>query len=650
MNNKTALQLLVGIVGSLILLLHYVGVHVDAWVAFGIATVVQFWVGLNFIKSMLRDIRRRRAGMFTLISSGTLVAYIYSVAVLVFPDFFSIANTEVYTYFDEVVIVITLVLIGQILENNAKSQTKTAIESLMSLQVDTALVKVGSNWQETNLDLIQIGDIVLVLPGEKVPIDGVVVLGSSHVDESMITGESKVVRKEVGLKVIGATINQGGTLEVRVAKIGSETMLAQIISMVEKAQSTRPRVQKIVNIVSGKVVPAVLASALITFLLWYNLGPQPQLANGLMHLVAVLVVACPCALGLAVPTSIIVAVGKAAKNGILVRDAQVLEDASKINYVVFDKTGTLTTNQKEVEGFNWSSNLLNFDKAELKKYLAALEGRSTHPVAKALLSFLAIKENDTKVTAFESVTGLGVQGQIDGRTCLVGSLKFLEQSGIVVATDLKKIADQLFRQGRSVSLFSIDGHALAVWGITGQIRADAAAAIASLQKQGVQVAIMSGDNKLVTEQVGKKLGVYFVFAELLPEQKYDLIRKLRSDGYKVAMVGDGINDAPALALAHVGIAMGMGTDIAIESAGAVLLQERLALVGSLIYLSRRTVRNIYQNLAWAFAYNLLLVPIAAGVLYPIWGFNLRPEFACIAMALSSISVIVNALRLKLVKI
>ncbi len=646
--------------------------YVD-WFVFILATVVQFWVASRFYVSAWRALQYRAANMDTLIVLGTLVAYFYSLIVLIFEKQMHAAGLPTHQYFDAAVAIITFILLGTYLESRAKKRTSRAIEKLMDLQPETALVLTQRDgkevWERKSVDAVQIGDTIRVSPGDRIPVDGEIVNGSSSIDESMITGESKPVSKKEGDVVIGATINISGSLEMKATKVGTDTMLAKIIDLVKKAQASRAPVQKIVDQISSIFVPTVIVLALITFLIWFNWGPTPQLMYGIINMVAVLIIACPCALGLATPMSIIVGVGRGALQGVLIKDVQTLEQAGAINCVIFDKTGTLTQGKQTVEKFTIVDNVgaildkqgwkLQDAKAEI--YILALvslvEERSNHPISIALVTYIKSKlqnrddlMKNIELKQFEAMSGLGVRAIVDGHTVLLGSRRLMESEGISLGDNALGCADEWSQEGKSVSFVSIDTQLVAYFCVADQLRETSEKAIEELKAMGITPVMLTGDNEQAARAVAQQVGIEEFFAQVLPEEKTQKVAELKKRGFIVAMVGDGINDAPALAAADVGIAVGSGTDVALEAAGIALLHNDMKLVPFTIRLSRATMRNIRQNLIWAFGYNVVLLPVAMGVLYPLMGIMLHPIFAGAAMAFSSLSVVLNALRLKRVSL
>lgn len=625
---------------------------VTMWI---LSTPVQFWAGAQFYKSTYSSLKNRSANMDTLIAIGTSVAYFYSVFAILFSSFLLRVGIEPHVYFETAATIITLILLGKFLEIRAKGQTSTAIRKLLNLQAKTARVEREGKEMEVPIDQIVIGDILIVKPGEKIPVDGTVVKGDSTVDESMITGESMPVRKEVEAEVIGSTLNVSGFLKVEATKVGSETMLAQIIEMVKEAQGSRAPIQKLVDKVSGVFVPVVIMLALFTFLIWFNFGPQPSFIFGLVNLIAVLIIACPCALGLATPTSIMVGTGKGAENGILIKNAETLEIANKVDFVVFDKTGTLTKGQPTVTDLILTDgNDGAIEEEKVFSYLYSVEKLSHHPLAVSVVDFLQKKKaRELDVTGFEDHSGFGVSGEVDGNRILIGTKKLMEKFDIEVSSEMIQRSEQLKESAKTVSFAAVGKSVVAMIGISDVIKEGAKETVSELVRIGVTPVMLTGDNKVTANAIAKELGIKEVIAEVLPGDKADKIKELQNasgDKKIVAMVGDGINDAPALATADIGIAMGSGTDVAIESAGITLLRGDISLVTKALKLSRATMRNIRQNLAWAFGYNIILIPVAMGILYPFTGLLLNPILAGAAMALSSVSVVTNALRLKRVRL
>ncbi|MDF1878096.1 copper-translocating P-type ATPase [Sulfurimonas sp. SAG-AH-194-C20] len=623
------------------------------WFEFLLSTPVVLWAGWPFFVRGYNSIRTWNLNMFTLIAIGVSTAYIYSLVALFMPQLFPpLMQTEggfVHVYFEAAAVITTLVLLGQVLELNARSKTNSAIKTLMNLAPKKAhRIKEDGNDEEIELSQVHLGDKLRVKPGEKIPVDGEVVSGESNVDESMITGEPIMVKKTIKDRVIGATINKNGTLIVEAKKIGNDTMLAQIVNMVAQAQRSRAPIQKLADTVSSYFVPAVVISALLAFLTWWFIGPEPKLAFALVAAVAVLIIACPCALGLATPISIMVATGRAALMGILIKDAQTLETMEKVNTLVVDKTGTLTEGKPKVTKIITTN---DFKEADVLALSASIEKASEHPLADALVSYAKEKHIDLlEVESFNSITGKGVEGRVNTQALFIGSQSFLNDANIELSTTMIESANEMREAGEGVIFVAIDSQFAAIIAIADPIKKTSKQAVKELLQDGVNVVMLSGDNEKTANAVAKKLGITEVHAHVMPADKANVIKELQSRGMVVAMAGDGINDAPALAQADVGIAMGTGTDVAIESAGVTLIKGDLLGIIKVRKLSVATMKNIRQNLFFAFIYNSAGVPIAAGILYPFFGILLSPVIAAAAMSFSSVSVIVNALRLKNIKL
>jgi P-type Cu+ transporter len=618
------------------------------WVQLALATPVVLWGGWPFFKRGWASLVNRSLNMFTLIAIGVGTAYGYSVVATLFPDIFPHAfrghGDEAAVYFEAAAVITTLVLLGQVLELRARSQTSSAIKALLGLAPKMARrLRDDGSEEDIPLEHVQPGDRLRIRPGEKVPVDGVVLEGESAVDESMITGEPVPVEKVHGSRLTGATVNGTGGLVMRAERVGSETLLAQIVRMVSEAQRTRAPIQRLADTVSAYFVPAVVLIAVLTFIVWALIGPEPRLAYALVNAVAVLIIACPCALGLATPMSIMVGTGRGATAGVLVKNAEALEILEKVDTLVMDKTGTLTEGKPRLTSV---VALPGEDEAALLHLAASLERGSEHPLAAAIVEGanargLALSEAQT----FRSITGKGVTGTIEGQSVALGNRALLEELH-VDAGDLPEKAEALRREGQTVMFVAVNGRAAGLVGVADPIKASAAEAIDLLHREGMRLMMLTGDSRTTADAVARKLGIDAVEAEVLPEQKGEIVKRLQAEGHVVAMAGDGINDAPALAQAHVGIAMGTGTDVAIESAGITLVKGDLRGIVRARRLSRATMRNIRQNLFFAFIYNVLGVPIAAGVLYPVFGLLLSPILASAAMTFSSVSVIANALRLR----
>ncbi len=616
-------------------------------VQFALAAPVVLWAGWPFFERGWMSIRNRSLNMFTLIAIGTGAAFVYSVIATLFPSaipasFYS--HGAVPLYFEPAAVIITLVLLGQVLELRARSQTSSAIKGLLGMAPKMArLLKEDGTEEDVPLERIAIGDRLRVRPGEKVPVDGVVLEGRSPVDESMLTGEPLPVEKEAGGKVTGGTVNGTGGLVMQAERVGADTVLAQIVRMVSEAQRTRAPIQRMADRVSAWFVPAVLLTAAVTFVVWGFFGPEPRMAHGLVNAVAVLIIACPCALGLATPMSIMVGTGRGAQAGVLIRRAEALETLEKVDRLVVDKTGTLTEGKPKLISVVATGNR---DENELLRIAASLERGSEHPLAQAILHGAEEKGiQPSDVQDFESVTGKGIAGSLEGKRILIGNSALLESEGIGHA-DLEVRAESLRKEAQTVMFIAVDGQAAGLLSVADPIKASSRDALASLREAGIHVAMLTGDNRATAEAVARQLGIDEVHAGVLPDGKADIVKQLQAGGHKVAMAGDGVNDAPGLTQADVGIAMGTGTDIAMESAGVTLVKGDLRGIVRARRLSEATMKNIRQNLFFAFAYNALGVPIAAGLLYPFFGIVLSPMLASAAMTFSSVSVIANALRLR----
>jgi len=635
--------------------------QIGKWIEFALTTPVALWAGGFFFTRAWRSIVNRSLNMFTLIAVGVGAAYFYSVIAVLAPGIFPSSfrrHGEVDLYFEAAAVITTLVLLGQLLEAKARSRTGQAIKALLGLAAKTAHRIRDRQEQEVPVNEIQKDDLLRVRPGEKVPIDGVIVEGKSNIDESMITGEPMPVSKGHGEKVVGATVNQTGSFLMRAERIGSETLLAQIVQMVAEAQRSRAPIQKIADTVSGYFVPAVISIAVITFIVWSIIGPPPAMAYALVNAVSVLIIACPCALGLATPMSIMVGVGRAAQAGILVKNAEAIEITEKVTHLITDKTGTLTAGKPEVVNRLSDKGTSEHD---LLQIAASVEAHSEHPLARAIVEAakkqqIALRE----VTDFQSTTGGGVSaklataspsgGGLDGRRVLVGKEKFLADSGVILPNELRTQADRLQEKAQTTVWVALDGRAIGVLGIADPIKPTTRTAIRALHDMGLKIIMCTGDNRRTAESVARELGIDEFRAEVMPDEKIEIVKRLKASGAIVAMAGDGTNDAPALAAADVGIAMGTGTDVAIESASITLVKGDLMGIVKAMHLSRAVMRNIRQNLFFAFIYNALGVPIAAGVLYPFFGVLLSPMIAGAAMSFSSVSVITNALRLRSIKL
>jgi Cu+-exporting ATPase len=621
------------------------------WVELILATPVVLWGGAPFFQRGWTSVVNRSTNMFTLIAMGTGVAYLYSLVATIFPQLFPAAlrgmggTPEV--YFEAAAAITTLVLLGQVLELRARSRTGAAIRALLDLSPKMARVVRNGREEDIPLEQVISGDRLRVRPGEKIPVDGTVLEGTSGVDESMITGESIPVSKEPGSPLIGATVNGTGSLVMRAERVGSETLLAQIVRMVGQAQRSRAPIQRLADRVAGWFVPAVIGIALMTFAVWSLFGPEPRLAHALVNAVAVLIIACPCALGLATPIAIMVGTGRGAQAGVLIKNAEALERMEKVDTLVIDKTGTLTDGKPRVTSVITAA---GFDENELLRLVASLEQGSEHPLGAAVVEAAAGRSLSlTNGSDFQSHTGLGVSGLVDARKVLVGNERFLQENGVSTLLLADKVTE-LRRDGQTVILVGVDGKVAGLIGIADSIKASAPQALRDLKHDGLRLVMLTGDSRATAEAVAKTLGIEEFEAEVLPGKKSEVVQRLQKEGRTVAMAGDGINDAPALAQADVGIAMGTGTDIAMESGGITLVKGDLSGIVRARKLSQATMHNIRQNLFFAFLYNSLGVPIAAGVLYPFFGLLLSPILAAAAMSLSSVSVITNSLRLRKVRL
>ena len=628
------------------------GQQLSNWLQFALATPVVLWAGWPFFVRGWQSLLTRNLNMFTLIALGTGVAWSYSVvatfAPQIFPDAFRDMHGAVSVYFEAAAVITVLVLLGQVLELRARDRTSGAIKALLGLAPKTAR-RIGADGKDEDVSLehIAVGDLLRVRPGEKVPVDGEITEGRSALDESMVTGESMPVTKEAGGKVIGGTLNASGALVMRAEKIGSETMLARIVQMVANAQRSRAPIQRLADQVSGWFVPTVIFVAALAFAAWALWGPEPRYAYGLVAAVAVLIIACPCALGLATPMSIMVGVGRGAQAGVLIRDAEALERMEKVDTIVVDKTGTLTEGKPSVTAI---ATVKGGDETDLLRLAASVEKLSEHPLAAAIVAAAQARGIElAKVMGFDSPSGKGAIGMVEGKRIAIGNGKFLGELKIATET-LSSEAEAMRRDGATAVFVAVDGKLAGAIGIADAVKASTPQALAALREAGLRIVMLTGDNATTAQAVAKRLGITEVEADVLPDKKADVVAKLKAQGRIVAMAGDGVNDAPALAAADVGIAMGTGTDVAMESAGITLLRGDLMGIVRARLLSKAVMGNIRQNLFFAFIYNAAGVPIAAGVLYPAFGLLLSPMIAAAAMALSSVSVIGNALRLRQTKI
>jgi Cu+-exporting ATPase len=653
------------LIGSLPHMLGFMAPVPMGWLNLGLlalATPVQFWAGWRFYRGAWGALGHGQANMNTLVAVGTSAAYIYSAVATLAPGLFAGTGGRADVYFDTSALIIALILLGRLLEARARGRTNEAIKKLAGLQAKTARVVRGGEEVDIPVEEVEVGDVVVVRPGEKVPVDGVVVGGESAVDEAMITGESMPVTKREGDEVIGATINRTGSFRFRATKVGRDTALARIMRLVEEAQGSKAPIQRLADRISGVFVPVVMVVATITFFVWLLLGPEPAFTFALLNFVAVLIIACPCAMGLATPTSIMVGTGKGAERGILVKGGEALEEAHRLTTVVLDKTGTLTRGEPRLTDVLSANGL---PEEELLRLAAAAERDSEHPLGEAIVA--GARERGLSLPAsenFEAPTGRGVRAVVEGRSVLVGSSRLMEESG-VARNGLGPRFEQLSAEGKTPVLVAVDGETAGLLAVADVVREESREAVEELNRMGLEVVMMTGDDRRAAGAIARELGIERVLAEVLPEDKEGEVRKLQGEGKVVAMVGDGINDAPALARAEVGIAIGTGTDVAMEAGDITLISGDVRGVARAIRLSRATIRNIKQNLFWAFAYNVALIPVAAGVLYPFfsggtvpealrpvlgeYGF-LNPVLAAAAMALSSVTVVSNALRLRRAKV
>ena len=605
------------------------------------STPVLLWFGKDFFINAWKQAKHRSANMDTLVALSTGIAYIFSVFNMLFPKFWESRGLEAHVYFEAAAVIIAFILLGKLLEEKAKGNTSSAIKKLMGLQPKTVVViQPDGTEKQTAIEEVNVNDTILVKPGEKIAVDGIVTSGSSYVDESMLSGEPVPVLKEENEKVFAGTINQKGSFQFKAIKVGKETMLAQIIKMVQDAQGSKAPVQKLVDKIAGIFVPVVMSIAVITFIIWFILGGDNGLVQGLLAAITVLVIACPCALGLATPTAIMVGVGKGAEKGILIKDAESLESAKKVNAIILDKTGTITEGKPEVTGISW---LRNDDTA--KNILLSIEKKSEHPLAEAVVKFLGDTAT-TPLTNFDSITGKGAKADYNGETFFVGNKKLLAENKVTIAEELLKQADEWSKQAKTVIWFANSKEALSVLAISDKIKETSVQAIKELQAMDIDLYMLTGDNEATAKSIAEETGIQHYKAEVLPQHKADFVKELQQQGKTVAMVGDGINDSTALATADVSIAMGKGSDIAMDVAKMTIISSDLSKIPQAIKLSKQTVATIKQNLFWAFIYNLIGIPIAAGILYPFNGFLLNPMIAGAAMAMSSVSVVTNSLRLK----
>jgi len=651
LRNKVSLSLIIGtflVWGSFPALIETAPLILkNFWIQLLLATPVQFWAGFEFYRATIPALKHRTANMDTLVTIGTTVAYFYSAFVTVFPQVVKNIGVEPAPYFDVATIIIGLILLGRYFEAKAKAGTSEAIKKLIGLQAKTARVLRKGKEVDIPIEQVVIGDVIRVRPGEKIPVDGEILEGDSSVDESMVTGESIPSDKTKGDTVIGSTINKTGTFVYKATKVGQETMLSQIIKLVEEAQGSKAPIQRLADLVSSYFVPIVIILAIITFALWYILGPTPSFLFAMLNTVAVLIIACPCAMGLATPTAIMVGTGRGAENGILIKDAKSLETAHKIDTVIFDKTGTLTKGKPEVTDIVSTSQVKGFGPARSVLQLAAsLEKGSEHSLAEAI-----VKKSEEqnmkleKVSQFKAIPGFGVRGTIERQNILLGNRKLMEKENISIKGQEDKV-EALENGGKTVMILAVNKELKGLIAVADTLKETASEGVKALYKRGIEVVMITGDNQRTASAIAQKVGIKRVLSEVLPEDKEKEVRNIQKEGKTVAMVGDGINDAPALAASDVGIAIGSGTDVAIEAADITLVNKDLRSVAKAIELSKKTMRTIKLNLFWAFGYNISLIPVAMGALYPFFGILLNPIFASLAMATSSISVVLNSLLLK----
>lgn len=605
-----------------------------------LATPVVFGLGREFYINAWRQLKHGTSNMDTLVAVSTGIAYTFSVFNLLFPDFWLSRGIEPHIYFEAASVIIAFILLGRLLEERAKQNTSTAIKKLIRLQPKTVTIIVDSDERTVPITAVQKGDTILVKPGERIAVDGMVVTGESYVDESMLNGEPVPMHKQSGEKVFAGTINQKGTFRFIADKIGSDTMLAQIIRMVQDAQGSKAPVQKLVDRIARFFVPAIISISIIAFVAWIFLAPTNGFTNGLLAMVTVLIIACPCALGLATPTAIMVGIGKGAEKGILIKDAQSLEIAQKIDTIILDKTGTITAGHPVVVESLWEN---GFEHSQ--KILYSLEKLSEHPLSDAVVNTLQ-NEKEISIDKFENVPGKGVKGVVGSQTYYAGSLSLLNDNHITIASHLQELANKWTQEAKTLVWFADSTQAIAAIALTDEIKQTSAQAISQLQEMGVEVYMLTGDNAISAQAISRKVGINHYKAGVLPNEKAQFIKELQANGKKVGMVGDGINDSAALAQANLSIAMGQGSDIAVDTAMATILSSDLLKIPETIRLSQLTIKTIYQNLFWAFIYNLIGIPIAAGIFYSVNGFLLNPMWASAAMAFSSVSVVLNSLRLK----
>ncbi len=652
--SKLKMKFAIGVVLLVpILILMYGGSFLEKWIGlsmganfflqFLLATPVQFWAGWQFYIGFWKATKHKTSDMNTLIAVGTSAAYLYSLIVTFVPHWIMVKGLKMDVYFDTSAAIIVLILLGRFLEARAKGKTSEAIKKLIGLQPKTARVIRNGKEMDIPVEEVSVGDIIVVRPGEKIPVDGVVKEGYSSVDESMVTGESLPVEKKIGDSVVGATINKTGTFKFEASKVGKDTVLSQIVRLVQEAQGSKPPIARMVDVIASYFVPVVIGIAILTFIIWYVLGPHPALTYAFLNFVAVLIIACPCALGLATPTSVMVGTGKGAESGILIRGAEALETAHQLNTIVLDKTGTLTKGEPSVTDIVESG---RFTKKEILFLAASAEKGSEHPLGEAIVR--RAREEDLNLqgpTDFQAIAGHGIEATVDSKRVLLGNLRLMEEKNVGLNGMLSQ-AEQLSSEGKTPMFLAVNGESAGIIAVADTLKENSKKAVDALHRMGLKVVMLTGDNQRTAKAIANQIGVDRVLAEVLPEMKAEEVKNLQLEGKKVGMVGDGINDAPALAQADVGIAIGTGTDVAMEASDITLIGGDLRGIVTAIALSKATIRNIKQNLFWAFAYNTILIPVAAGVLFPFFGVLLNPIFAAGAMAISSVTVVSNALRLR----
>jgi Cu+-exporting ATPase len=617
--------------------------EVNFFLQFLLATPVQFWAGWQFYIGFWKATKHKTSDMNTLIAVGTSAAYLYSLIVTFAPHWIMVKGLMMDVYFDTSAAIIVLILVGRFLEARAKGKTSEAIKKLIGLQPKTARVVRNGSEVDIPVEEVSIGDIVVVRPGEKIPVDGIVRESTSSVDESMVTGESLPVEKKSGDSVIGAAINKTGTFKFEATKVGEDTVLSQIVRLVQEAQGSKPPIARMVDVIASYFVPVVISIAIVTFIVWYFFGPHPALTYAFLNFVAVLIIACPCALGLATPTSIMVGTGKGAENGILIRGAEALETAHQLNTIVLDKTGTLTKGEPSVTDIIESE---GFNRREILGLAASAEKGSEHPLGEAIVKKAREEGVDLLETKdFQAIAGHGIEATVDSKRVLLGNLRLMEEKEISLNGLFNK-AERLSNEGKTPMFLAVEKQSAGIIAVADTLKENSKEAVKAFHRMGLEVVMLTGDNQRTARAIANQIGVDRVLAEVLPEMKAEEVKRLQSEGRKVGMVGDGINDAPALAQANVGIAIGTGTDVAMESSDITLIGGDLRGIVTAIALSKATIRNIKQNLFWAFAYNTVLIPVAAGVLFPFFGILLNPIFAAGAMAISSVTVVSNALRLR----